>query len=117
MFDFIQIDDKTVQCKIDSEIFNDRVITKCLYWLSENYILYQEISNKLFLIKFEMKVGTFAKDSIDELKSLLNQSLVDFKTRDIINQETKSIREILLIKAFANNDEFEDFNLITNKQV
>lgn len=117
MIDFIQIDNKTVQCKIDSGVFNERVITKSLYWLSENFNLYQELSEKRFTVRIELKTGTFAQNSIDKLKSQLNQDLIDFKTRDIINQETKSIREILLIKAFANNDEFEDFNLITNEQV
>jgi His-Xaa-Ser system protein HxsD len=117
MIDFLQIDNKTVQCTIDSDIFNERVITKSLYWLSENYNLYQELSGKLFKIRIELKTGFFMQSNIDELKSHLNQNLIDFKTRDIINQETKSIREILLIKAFANNDEFEDFNLITNEQI
>ena len=33
------------------------------------------------------------------------------KNRDLITNETKDIRNILYVKAFANNDDFEDFNL------
>ena len=40
-----------------------------------------------------------------------NQDLIDYKNRDLITNETKDIRNILYVKAFANNDDFEDFNL------
>ena len=39
------------------------------------------------------------------------QDLIDYKNRDLITNETKDIRNILYVKAFANNDDFEDFNL------
>lgn len=114
MNNFIQIDDKTIRCEIDTDIFNESVITKALYWLSDDYNLYQSKSTTGITIMLEKHNGIFQDNDIKLLKSRLSQYLIDFKTRDIINQETKSIREILLIKAFANNDDFEDYNLVIN---
>ncbi len=74
------------------------------------------LSERIFVVKFEIKHGLLFENNVEVLKSCLSQYLIDFKTRDIINKETKNIREILLIKAFANNDEFEDYNLIDNEQ-
>jgi len=116
MIYLIQIDEKTIQCEIDNDIYNDRVITKTLYWLSNNYTIYQTKSGKGNIVKFEKHIGVFDDNEVASLKSKISQNLIDFKTRDIVNQETKSIREILLIKAFANNDDFEDYNLIINNK-
>ena len=44
-----------------------------------------------------------------------NQDLIDYKNRDLVINETKDIRNILYVKAFANNDDFEDFNLVSEK--
>ena len=38
----------------------------------------------------------------------IKQDLLDFKLRDIINKETRIIRELLIAKAFANYDDEED---------
>jgi His-Xaa-Ser system protein HxsD len=111
MISFKQINNSIAQCEIDSLIFNEDVITKALYWLTADYFIFQKKNNTIFEIQLELKEGSFSENKIDELKSQLNQNLIDFKTRNIINIETKSIREILLVKAFANNDDFEDFNL------
>ena len=47
------------------------------------------------------------------MASKFNQDLIDYKNRDLIMHETKDIRNILYVKAFANNDDFEDFNLVS----
>jgi hypothetical protein len=42
------------------------------------------------------------------LLTKIKRDLVDFKTRDIISAETRNIREILIAKAFANDDSFDE---------
>lgn len=113
MICFNQNKDNTISIEIDTELFNDKVITKSLYWLSNTFNIYQENSGKIRIINLEKREGDINDKDILKLKYKINQNLIDFKTRDIINQETKNIREILLIKAFANNDDFEDYNLLT----
>ena len=49
--------------------------------------------------------------TFEYVASKFNQDLIDYKNRDLIMHETKDIRNILYVKAFANNDDFEDFNL------
>lgn len=112
MIDFKRVNDNSVLLEIDTEIFNDRVITKVLYWLSDRFNIYQESHNKILEVKLEKLEGNICAEDFVLLKAKVNQNLIDFKTRDIVNQETKNIREILLIKAFANNDDFEDYNLL-----
>jgi len=60
----------------------------------------------------EKKTGVITDTELPILKEKLNRYFIDFKTRDIVNHETQNIRDILYIKAFANNDDFEDYNLI-----
>lgn len=115
MLYFEQISDKITQIKVDTNIYNERVIIKSLYWLSEKYVLYQSLDDNIFTIKIETDKEYWTPSDVEDVKKKLCQNLIDFKTRDIINQETKNIRQILFIKAFANNDEFDEYNLISNE--
>jgi His-Xaa-Ser system protein HxsD len=112
MIDFEQTSNNSILFGIDTKIFNDRVITKTLYWLSGDFNVYQETSDKKLIVKLEKRKGEINDSLVLLLKTKINQDLIDFKTRDIVNQETKNIREILLVKAFANNDDFDDYNLL-----
>jgi len=112
MLDFKRISDNSIAFGIDTSIFNDTVITKTCYWLSGDFFVFQEISNNKLTVTLEKRDGSINDECFLYLKNKINQDLIDFKTRDIVNKETKNIREILLVKAFANNDDFEDFNLL-----
>jgi His-Xaa-Ser system protein HxsD len=114
MKEYKQISSISIEFTVDTRIFNDNVISKTLYWLGGDFNIYQEYSCNLLSIKLEKKEGYIDEGSFLFLRSKINQDLIDFKTRDIVNQETKNIRQILLIKAFANNDDFDDYNLIAN---
>jgi His-Xaa-Ser system protein HxsD len=113
MIRFDRISDKEIIFSIDPIVFNDVVTTKTLYWLQNDYfIFWKSRNNNIQEIILEKKNGSISEDDFYLLKSQINQDLIDFKTRDIVNQETKNIRDILYIKAFANGDEFEDYNLM-----
>lgn len=112
MNDFTLCDDGRCILTIDISIFNENVIAKVLYWLSSEYITYWKKANtNEQIISLEHKHIPVTLETFTSLKEKVNQLLLDFKNRDIINQETKNIRDILYIKAFSNNDEYEDFNL------
>ena len=75
-----------------------------------------EIENKIQdfqRIILEQKQLPISPNEFENLKFKINQDFIDYQNREIINKETKDIRTILYIKAFANNDDFEDYNLIT----
>ncbi len=112
MIDIKRVNDNSIILKIDTTIFNDRVITKTMYWLNGCFNIYQKSCSKVRTVKLEKLEGSISNEDFICLKAKINQDLIDFKTRDIVNQETKNVREILLVKAFANNDDFEDYNLL-----
>lgn len=101
-----------IEFKIDSNVYNDTVISKVLYWLSGRYIIGQQSFEFVRKVSLEKIEGVFCEDELLVLKKELSQKFIDFKTRDIIQKETKTIRELLIIKAFANDDEFDDYNLL-----
>jgi His-Xaa-Ser system protein HxsD len=112
MIDFALVDNR---CKlvVDLSIFNEHVLSKVVYFLTEDYLIYQQnLENNHQSIIFEKKQGVLSDNEFRLLKEKINQLLIDYKNRDIINMETKNIRDILYIKAFANNDDYEDFNLM-----
>lgn len=107
------IGDNKIRFIVDISIYNDTVISKVLYWLTDAFFIDRSrIGKDNQQITLEKKQGTIDEEEMLQLREKLNQIFIDFKLRDIINSETRNIRDILYIKAFANNDDFEDYNLI-----
>lgn len=98
--------------RIDASIFNEKVLTKVLYWYSDSYIIYwSRLNENIHEITLVLKRDGNRHYSFECITNKLNQDLIDYKNRDIILNETKDIRNILYVKAFSNNDDFEDYNL------
>lgn len=112
MTDFIQITENRVRFSVDTLIYNDTVISKALYWLTYLYLINRNTStDTIQSIELKKKDGIFTQEEVDQLERKINQDFIDYKVRDIVGQETRNIRDILYVKAFANNDEFEDYML------
>jgi His-Xaa-Ser system protein HxsD len=112
MIDFICINDG-YQFIVDSRVFNDNVVSKVTYVLSEEFLVYQrKIRSEKQVIALKEKKDVLSNNKPELIEEKINQLLIDYKNRDIINKETKDIRNILYVKAFANNEDFEDYNLI-----
>lgn len=113
MIDFIRLKKNQCQFTFDTAIFKENVVAKVLYWLSEEFLIYWKSKDGLIqTVILEKKNNLISDTDLQILKENINQNFIDYKNRDIIIQETKNIRDILYIKAFANSDDFEDFNLI-----
>jgi His-Xaa-Ser system protein HxsD len=111
MINFDQLSPSVITFSVDLDIFNDRIVTKVMYWLSDSFFIFMEKKQKVLQIQLEKKVGVIDEKEFCKLKIKINQDFIDFKTRDIVNQETKSIRELLLVKAFSVTDDFDERNL------
>jgi His-Xaa-Ser system protein HxsD len=94
---------------VDKRIYDDSVISKAVYWHTSDFIIERNIRDKYFeSITFQPKNNQGNEKNSQDVLSKLNQDLNDFKLRQIVSQETKDIRTILYVKAFANNDNFEE---------
>ena len=86
---------------IDSNIYSKEVVAKASYWLSRDFTIMQHMDGNNLIISLERHNAV----AWDEVKKRLSQLLTDFQMREVITTETKDIRNILYIKAFANVEE------------
>lgn len=87
--------------KVDADIYSKEVIAKVVYWLSRNFTIMQSIEGSIWTLSLE------SHDVVnwDDVKRRLSQLLTDYQMRKVITTETKDIKNILYIKAFANVEE------------
>lgn len=118
MVSFDQIAENRIQLTLDITVFNETVTTKTLYWLQSDYfVFWNSLNFNIQNIILERRRGSISEEEFFKLKNQINQNLIDFKVRDIVNQETRNIRDILYIKAFAHGEDFEDYNLMNDCDV
>jgi His-Xaa-Ser system protein HxsD len=94
---------------IDRQIYNDAVISKAVYWHTANFVIDRIVNGNSETITFQAKKNTFSENEKGSILAKFNQDLNDYKLRQIICEETKDVRTILYVKAFANNDDFEEY--------
>lgn len=91
---------------IDGSVYNEDVLFKCFYWYGKTFsIEIDKADNGQYLVKLQAKEESFSVDQWDVIISKVKQDLIDFKLRDIVTKETKTIRELIIAKAFAYYEE------------
>jgi len=95
--------------EIDRRIYDDAVISKAIYWHTADFAISRTVKADSETIVFQAKKNALSEIEKENLLQKFNQDLNDYKLRQIIEQETKDVRTILYIKAFANNDTFEEY--------
>ena len=101
-------DDASVKFGISKDIYSLSVIHKCFYWFGDKHVVDIDSEENLFIVHVVLKDGSFMLGDIERLFNRIKESLIDFKTREIVSAETKNIREVLIAKAFAHGDEFDE---------
>ena len=95
---------------IEKSLYNEDVLHKCFYWYSSNFNIDISVhSEQLFLVKLQSNYETADWENILQR---IKRDLIDFKLRDIVTKETKTIRELIVAKAFAYYD--LDYNPFTD---
>ena len=87
--------------EIDSCIYSKEVVAKVEYWLSCDFTIMQSIEGNILTLSLESHNVV----NWDDVKGRLLQLLTDYQMREVITAETKDIKNILYIKAFANVEE------------
>jgi His-Xaa-Ser system protein HxsD len=101
MKSFEVVSDNRAIVKIDADIYFKGVITKVVYWLSRDFTIMQNIDGQDWMLSLESQNVV----NWDDVKRRLSQLLTDYQMREVITAETKDIKNILYIKAFANVEE------------
>ncbi|GEP96120.1 His-Xaa-Ser system protein HxsD [Chitinophaga cymbidii] len=87
---------------IDARLYNEAVIYKCFYWYGKDFDTEIELKDnldyKVTLRPLDGNIEVDWKELIDRIR----RNLIDFKLRDIVATETKTIRELIVAKAFAH---------------
>lgn len=102
---FNLIDETNIHLELESTLYSLEVIHKCFYWYAGKYSVEICTEGKSYIVKL---VDPKQEWDIPSVVSKIKTDLIDFKTREIIFNETKNIREMLVAKAFAHNDEFDE---------
>src|SRR5262249_11400252 len=84
---------------VEKAIYSEDVIHKCFYWYGGTFeVDVSTHDENLFLIRLKPKNGLVDLQAVIEK---IRRDLIDFKLRDIVTKETKTIRELIVAKAFA----------------
>ena len=85
---------------IDRELYGDTAIFKTAYWFTDRFYLFLDSSSDNRLsVELRPKVSAPPTDLQAACAEFCN-SLVDFRVRAMVHNETQSIREALVTKAF-----------------
>lgn len=84
---------------IDLSCYTKTVISKVVYWLSGTYIVSEYVDGDKYHVRIKP-----AESGTDWplVESKISSMLIDYRMREQIEDQTKEIRTLLYLKAFAN---------------
>ena len=99
-----------VVLNVDKSIYNESVIDKVLYWWAGDYIITRRNTPGTTVQTIILSASNpITQEAFHKIRKRLSADFVDYKNRAIIASETRDLRNILYAKAFANNDDFVEF--------
>lgn len=96
--------DNILTIKVDASLYNETVLYKCFYWYSREFnVTISQADDRIFTVSIVSKREGY-ECSWDKIIEKAAQDLIDFRLRDIVNNETRAIRELIVAKAFVHYD-------------
>jgi His-Xaa-Ser system protein HxsD len=102
------LEDSIVTIELPCVLYSKETIFKTVYWYGSKFACSVGVREDVYCIDVKCNDEPFDEGSADFFVRKFNCDLIDFETREIIRKETKNIRDMLVAKAFANHDDFED---------
>lgn len=101
--------DSRLQLTLDAALYSEAVVFKCFYWYGSDFdvVIDRATDERSLVVALTPRRCALTHDALQALVSRVKRDLVDFKTRDIVARETHAIRELLVAKAFASSDEYD----------
>ena len=99
-----------VVLNVDKSIYNESTIDKVLYWWGGDYIITRRNTPGTTVQTIIISASNpITQEAFHKIRKKLSADFVDYKNRAIIASETRDLRNILYAKAFANSDDFVEF--------
>jgi hypothetical protein bacD2_20666 len=99
-----------VVLNVDKSIYDESVIDKVLYWWTADYVITrQNIPGTTIQTIVFSAPDPITREAFEKMRQKLSADFIDYKNRAIIAAETRDLRNILYAKAFANSDDFVEF--------
>lgn len=115
MISFKSLDELRFEVKIDLSLFSLSVIYKTFNWLTDRFTIYFANNHDNTLNVTLEKKDSSLSISENDLKNLVSQYLIDYQTREIIHNETKNVKELIMVKAFSCLPDFKEESLLEFK--
>lgn len=94
-----EVAENKAHISIDLKCYSEQTISKVLYWLGGDYTVSEYTENDIRHIMLKSKCP---KCDWSKVKADISMKLVDFRMREQIAEQTKEVRTVLYLKAFAN---------------
>lgn len=98
----ITIEEGMLRMEIDTAVYSIDVIFKCFYWYTGKFDI--SITNKDNSVIVAMSSIPDGETITETYIAKIRRDLIDFKLRSIVAEETKTVRELIIAKAFAYYD-------------
>ena len=99
-----------VVLNVDKSIYNESIIDKVRYWWAGDYIITRRNTPGTTVQTIILSASNpITQETFHKIRKKLSADFVDYKNRAIIASETRDLRNILYAKAFANSDDFVEF--------
>ncbi len=87
---------------VEKSIYNLDVLHKCFYWYGSCFdVSIHDLNEKHYQIELSSQhEGASLEDTVSKIK----RDLIDFKLRDTVTKETRTVRDLIIAKAFAYYD-------------
>ena len=96
---------------VDTTIYNGAIIDKVLYWYVDKFLIKRQNEPNSPIQTIILSASTpISQQEFTYLSKKLSTDFIDYKNRFIIAEETRDLRNILYAKAFANSDDFKEFD-------
>lgn len=94
----------TFNFNITQDMFSKEVIMKSLYWYQDTYDIdiNDNSLNSLGVIMRSKKKINLSIEEQEEFINKLKRDFIDYSLRQIVTDETKNIRDLLIAKAFKS---------------
>lgn len=101
------VPESRLEIEVDERLFPFDVVLKAAYWMTGRYqvSVSRDDSGNRLLVFIGGATAPLSAEAHREIEQRFRRDLIDFRTRMLVEQETRLIRELLVAKAFDDGSE------------